>query len=29
MAELLDQGSMIVFEHGRLLSRPLPLLPIR
>lgn len=29
MAELLNQGSMIVFEHSRLLSRPLPLLPIR
>jgi predicted nuclease of predicted toxin-antitoxin system len=29
MAELLDQGSMVVFEHARLLSRPLPLLPIR
>jgi len=29
MAELLDQGSMIVFERARLLSRPLPLLPIR
>lgn len=29
MAELLDQGSMIVFEHARVLSRPLPLLPLR
>ncbi len=29
MAELLDQGSLIVFERARLLSRPLPLLPLR